>query len=240
MKKQRPLIFAHRGSSFKCPENTIPAYKKAFEEGADGVEVDVRVTRDHVLVAFHDSNAKRMTGCSKEIHSMTLEEVKALRIHGGGTIPTFREVLLLAKETGRLILVDVKVEGLENAVAEMVLCAGMVRRVIIDSYYIDSIARVKNMYKELRTAVMLDPYNMRGRGDPVDIALKAGAEYVHMCDSKDVTEELVSAAHKERLKVISGTTDDPSEIERLVRIEVDAMTPNDPENALRIMRRLGL
>ena len=233
------MIFAHRGSSLKCPENTILAYEKAFKEGADGVEVDVRVTRDHVLVVFHDSNAERVTGYSRDIQTMSLEEVRALKVYGRETVPTFREVLSLAKRAGKLVLVDVKVGGLESAVAEMVLCAGMAGTVIVDSYYIDSVAKAKSMYEDLRTAVMLDPYNMRSRGNPIDIALRAGAEYVHMCDSRDVTEELVSAAHDVGLKVISGTTDDPSEITRLVNIGVDAMTSNDPENALRIMRRLG-
>ena len=69
-------ITAHRGDSIKALENTIPAFEKAIESGADWIELDVKETRDNVPVVFHDSSLKRLMGQDGTIREMTLEEIK--------------------------------------------------------------------------------------------------------------------------------------------------------------------
>ena len=72
------LITAHRGSSSEAPENTIPAFEKAIEEGADYVEMDVRLTSDGELVLMHDPSTKRTTGVDKLVCDSTYEELQQL------------------------------------------------------------------------------------------------------------------------------------------------------------------
>ncbi len=90
-------IVAHRGVTDKAPENTIPAFKRAIELGADAVEMDVRLTADRIPVVFHDTSLGRITSVSGKVARHTLAQLKAARFpkHGGceASIPTFQEVM---------------------------------------------------------------------------------------------------------------------------------------------------
>ena len=70
--------FAHRGFSGKYPENTILAFQKALEEGVDGIELDVQLTKDGELVIIHDESVDRTTDGKGLVVSYTLEELKKL------------------------------------------------------------------------------------------------------------------------------------------------------------------
>ena len=74
---QQPLIYAHRGASFDYPEMSIQAYQAAVEQGADGFETDLRLTRDGVIVCWHDSDMKRVADCDLVISKSTYAEISA-------------------------------------------------------------------------------------------------------------------------------------------------------------------
>ena len=75
-----PLIIAHRGDLSTAPENTLPAFRSAFESGADGIELDVRLTRDDQLVVFHDRGLRRIGGVGGLVTNTTLEEMRGLDV----------------------------------------------------------------------------------------------------------------------------------------------------------------
>jgi glycerophosphoryl diester phosphodiesterase len=79
----RPLVVAHRGASIEAPENTIEAFERAVDAGADAVEFDVRITADGSAVVMHDPDVDRTTDGQGRCRDMTLAEVKALRIARG-------------------------------------------------------------------------------------------------------------------------------------------------------------
>ncbi len=94
------LIIAHRGASAQAPENTLAAIRRAWELGADGVEVDVHVTKDGVPVVIHDADTARVAGKKLVVGRSTLKELKQLDVgvrfdeeFTGETIPTLEEVL---------------------------------------------------------------------------------------------------------------------------------------------------
>ena len=84
-----PLIIAHRGDVVNAPENTLPAFRSAYERGADGIELDVRMTRDRQLVVFHDRGLKRVTGRGGLVSNFTLDEIRDMDV-GGWFAPEFR------------------------------------------------------------------------------------------------------------------------------------------------------
>ena len=84
-----PLVIAHRGDVVNAPENTLPAFLSAYERGADGIELDVRMTRDRQLVVFHDRGLKRITSRRGLVSNATLDEVRGLDV-GGWFAPEFR------------------------------------------------------------------------------------------------------------------------------------------------------
>lgn len=97
-------IIAHRGFSSEYPENTLLAFQKAIDAGADGIETDLRLSSDDKVVIFHDNNLKRIAKVDKTIGSLTLEEIKELDVGSGETIPTLDETLELIDAKVTLIL----------------------------------------------------------------------------------------------------------------------------------------
>ncbi|MCX8062766.1 MAG: glycerophosphodiester phosphodiesterase family protein [Anaerolineales bacterium] len=96
---QRPIIFAHRGSSAYAPENTLSAFELAIKQNVQAIEFDVTLTKDKIVVVFHDSNTERITGHKGKINQMTLSEIKKLDAGSyfdssfeGEKIPTLEEV----------------------------------------------------------------------------------------------------------------------------------------------------
>ena len=97
-----PLIIAHRGDVARAPENTLPAFRSAFEAGADGIELDVRMTRDSQLVVYHDRGLGRLGRKRGLVSNATLEEMRGMDVGGwfgpgfaGERTPTLDEVFEL-------------------------------------------------------------------------------------------------------------------------------------------------
>lgn len=108
------VAISHRGEHLKHPENTMAAYRAAFEAGADFIEIDVRTTADGKLVIMHDGTVDRCTNGRGEVASMTFADIRKLDAgarfgaeFAGTQVPTFAEVLAFAK--GKLgIYIDAK------------------------------------------------------------------------------------------------------------------------------------
>ena len=110
MNGNRVILAAHRGDRKTCPENTMPAFKKAINFGVDMIETDIHMTKDGQLVVIHDRNTKRTTGYDGLVDQMTLKEIKTLDAGGwfseefkNETIPTVKEFIDLIKDTSILI-----------------------------------------------------------------------------------------------------------------------------------------
>jgi len=80
------FVQAHRGASAYAPENTLPAFKKAIEMGADGVECDISTTSDGHWVVMHDSTVDRTTNGTGKITDLSLQQIKTLNIDFGSKI----------------------------------------------------------------------------------------------------------------------------------------------------------
>jgi len=108
------LIYAHRGASAYAPENTLEAYRMAVEMGAEGIELDVHLSRDGEIVVIHDSTVDRTTNGSGSVPNFTLQELKELDAsngiedYRGVKIPTLREVYELLQPFGTLVNVEIK------------------------------------------------------------------------------------------------------------------------------------
>jgi glycerophosphoryl diester phosphodiesterase len=94
MEATKPLVFAHRGASGYEFENTIPAFEKAVELGADGLESDAWLLTDGEIVLHHDKGVEiKEKGLHANISNLTLDQVKEVTLPNGAQIPTFREFL---------------------------------------------------------------------------------------------------------------------------------------------------
>jgi hypothetical protein len=136
-----PAVIVHRGAWAFAPENSLAAYAAAMDYGADGCEVDLRRTRDGVLVLFHDDMLDRLTYGSGAVNELTHRELLALRprqqfgrvLYSGA--PTFAELLALARQRAMLLHLDVKEPGLEDDIARQLDEADMWDHVVAINTY---------------------------------------------------------------------------------------------------------
>ena len=110
----KPLVWAHRGASGYAPENTLAAFEKAVELGADGVELDIQLTKDDEIVVIHDEKIDRTSDGEGWVKDYTLEELRGFNYnrtkpeYEHADIPTMREVFELLKPTGLFINIEIK------------------------------------------------------------------------------------------------------------------------------------
>ena len=129
MDQEKTKVWAHRGASGYAPENTLDAFRKAVEMGADGIELDVQMTKDGELVVIHDETIDRVSNGKGWVKDYTYEELKKFnfnKTHQEYTkeeIPTLEQVYLLIKPTNLTINVEIKTgivfyPGIEERVLE--------------------------------------------------------------------------------------------------------------------------
>jgi glycerophosphoryl diester phosphodiesterase len=133
-----PQKIAHRGGPAHAPENTLLAFEKSIAAGVDWLEFDVQMSRDGFLVVLHDQRVDRTTNGAGLVAELTLEYLRTLDAGGGERVPTFEEVIDLAKRGGVGILPEVKAPqlypGIEGAVVAALIEAGYLDRAIIQSF----------------------------------------------------------------------------------------------------------
>lgn len=128
----RIVVIAHRGDHTAVPENTLAAYEKAIEHGADYIETDLRTTKDGELIIMHDATVDRMTNGKGNVKDLTYEEIKALKIKAGGkeyAVPSFKEVLNTCKNKIGIYL-DFKDADPAKAYA-LIKEAGMENKIVV-------------------------------------------------------------------------------------------------------------
>ena len=99
----KPIILGHRGLPSKERENTLSSFKRAISSKADGIELDVHLTKDKKLAVIHDHNTKRTTGIDAVVEELTLKELKQI----DSEIPTLREVF---ETFGSSIIYDIEIK----------------------------------------------------------------------------------------------------------------------------------
>lgn len=147
----RPIVLGHRGDTRLVRENTIEAFRRALEVGADGVELDVRLSRDGQLVIHHDA----LLG-GHRIRDLNLAELRELAGECGFRLPVLEDVLALAD--GRIWLdIEIKEVGIEGQVIRTIRAADLRPPLMITSFHDTSIRRVKEMAPRILTGLLLGP-----------------------------------------------------------------------------------
>ena len=163
-----PQIIAHRGASYLAPENTLVAFRKAMEIGADGVEMDVQKTYDNELVIHHDYMVDMHTDISGQIYDLTMGELKALdfgswkdAIYANERIATLQEALeLCAGMEGTQVQLELKSPLQDDPdfvprVLEVLQQTEMVEQVILVSFNHALLRQAKQLLPELRVGALV-------------------------------------------------------------------------------------
>jgi glycerophosphoryl diester phosphodiesterase len=156
----RARIWAHRGASGHAPENTLAAFRLAAEMGADGVELDVHLSRDGQVVVIHNGTVDATTDGRGRVCDLSLADLQALDAgswssprFSGQRIPTLETVLA---DVGPHMLINVEVKGqpqagpLEAEVVRLIEAQGLVEQVIVSSFYPGSLKRVRALNPDIQ------------------------------------------------------------------------------------------
>jgi glycerophosphoryl diester phosphodiesterase len=146
---RKTMIIAHRGAPSLARENTIEAFQKAIEIGVDMVEFDVRRAKDQVLIVHHD---KLIQG--KAVKELTYDEISGMTTKQGFSVPTFEEVLKCT--SGEIKLdVEIKEEGYEKEVVQLVSKYFKKDQFVITSFYDPCIKRIKDNHPDVKAGLIL-------------------------------------------------------------------------------------
>lgn len=242
----KPIIIAHRGASAYAPENTIPAFRKAIEMGAGGLELDVHLSSDGFLVVAHDENTDRTSNGKGPIKDKTLAELKSLDFGGwfskefeGAQIPLLDEVLELFRDWDGMLNIEIKngpvfYPGIEKKVADAVRSAGMLERTIVSSFNHYSLVEIRRLEPAVRTA----PLYMEGLYEPWEYAKRIGACAIHPLFYNIVPEVMVGCI-RNGIAVNPFTIDRPEHIKMAAMARVSGIITNVPDVALSVIREIG-
>lgn len=155
---QRPLVYGHRGARREAPENTMRAFELAMDQGADGIELDVRVTADRALVIHHDPAFRREDGSLLELRSTRLDELQRVSEREGRRVPTLEEVLAFSERRRALLNVELKPSGsLSGWLAEAAAEALRGRqRALVSSFHVGILQRFSRIRPEVPTAYLYE------------------------------------------------------------------------------------
>ncbi|MEA3375544.1 MAG: glycerophosphodiester phosphodiesterase family protein [Chloroflexota bacterium] len=232
----RTLNIAHRGASAVAPENTLAAFEKAAQLGADGIELDVRLCADGVPVVIHDASVDATTDGSGRVAGMTLAELKQLDAgswfgpaFAGERIPTLAETvatvgdqLLLNFELKGEGLVD---RGLVRAVVDLVEHHRLAERVLVSSFNPLALRHVQEIAPQIITGML---YTIRAR---LALArLVSARPYTAMHPhARTLDEGHMNWIQEHNHRIHVWTVDDSSEMRRLVEWGVDGIMTNVPD-----------
>lgn len=248
-----PLIIGHRGASASAPENTLAAFSGALEAGADGVEFDVRLSRDRVPVVIHDASLKRTGQMDRLVADLNATELQQCDVCSWfrpveqtkryvGTVPTLAQVFELFRQTGALLYLEMKSDGAEatrlvEAVVSEIHNARIAERVVVSSFDLPAVALAKQLDSAISTAALFEPKLSRPlstilRLKMIDLALDQHANEIALHHSL-ISTKVVQKATQVGLPVVVWTVDDPDWIRRAHRLGVKALITNNPAAMLR-------
>ena len=234
-------VTAHRGAHQRAPENTAAAIREAIAAGADYAEIDVQLSKDGVLVVTHDSDFSRMAGVAGKVWDLTYAEIRAIPLGAKAApefrnepVPTFDQVLTIARDRIRLNI-ELKYYGdhqprLAERVVEALRAQQMTNQVIVQCLEYEPLLEVRRLAPGIPVGYLMSVNATRPGRLKVDFL---------SAELNRVTGAFVQAAHRRGQRVHVWTVDAPADMERMLDLGVDDLITNEPEEALRRVRRYG-
>lgn len=228
------INYAHRGASEYAPENTMSSFDLGVKMGADGIETDVRLSRDGVPVLFHDGSLLRMTGVDGAVEDYTLEELRSIPIKKGeleDRIVTLDEFLCAFGGKGLRLAIELKGDGVARATAELLEKHSLSDGVVITSFKYSELLDMKVCAPHLKLGYLAKTVD----SELLERMYRDGID--ELCPPANlVTPELVAHWHALGFNVRAWGVKSDELMERALEAWVDGMTVNFPD---RLVARLA-
>lgn len=237
------FVIAHRGANKFAPQNTIEAFRIACEQGSDGVETDIRITRDGKLVLCHNNTVNKTSNGKGKIAKLYFDELENLDFgswfgsrYCNTVIPTLDAFLEAMKGTDISIL-DIELKPVKSTnisfVAEVLYKVneyGLSDKLLISSFDEEILKKVKALDSNIKTGLLYPSVSdavIRKVKSPISKAVKYGYDYL-LPQHSYVSEGLIRKAHKAGIKVAPWTVNDISLLDKLYAWDADGVITDYP------------
>jgi len=236
-------IFAHRGFSAEYPENTMLAFQKAIECGAEGIELDVHLTSDGVAVIMHDENTLRTCGEDHLIRDLSAEEFLALDAgfvaggrHGVVHPSTLEAYFELVKDTGLVTNIELKTgvydyPNIERKTLALIDRFGLRQKVIISSFNHFSVCRFKELAPDVKVGFLEESWLVH----PGAYTRNRGAECYHPFFNS-LNHDSMMDLRSNHIEINAWTIDSPEDMRRCMSLGLEIGITNHPDRFLAIRR----
>ena len=254
MNSEKPLIIAHRGASAFAPENTFAAFQRAIDDGADGIEFDVRLTKDGVPVVFHDSTLYRLAKIENRVADLTVGELNKIDVgswfnrafpgkadakFSAEIVPTLANLFKFLSGYKGLIYVELKgkdsmIPALTKTVCHLIRQTNLLPNIIVKSFKFEGIKIAKQILPEVRTAALFEPKIftiLRRKKLILDEVRKFNADEISIHRSM-ATESFVRRARENNFSTVIWTADNPVWVKRALNYGISAIITNNPAHLL--------
>lgn len=236
------INYAHRGASGYYPENTMLSFKKAIELGCDGIETDVQMTSDGVMVLIHDELVNRTTNGKGFVKDFKFEELSKLdagswfdKNYEALSIPTAEELIILAKKNNIKINFEIKTgivfyPGIEEKLIEIIYKHNMQDNVILSSFNHYSMFQCKEITNEIKTGLLY----MEGLFEPEIYCKHVNADAIHPYFYA-INKQIIDNAHKLNILVNPFTINEEEDMKKLITAGIDGIITNFPDKLKKLL-----
>jgi len=244
----RPIIFAHRGDFAHAPENTLPSFQQALQKGADGVELDAKLTADGHVIVIHDPTVDRTTDGKGRVTSLPLEAVRKLDAgkwfnekFTGTKVPLLEEVFAIV---GKDKMINIELtnyssprDGLVVKVCELVKRHNNCGQILFSSFFPSNLKIAAQILPEVPRGLLAMP-GLVGLWARSFGFMFGDYQALHPHIS-NTSREQMQRVHRLKRRVHVWTANKPEEINRLKEWGVDGIITDDPQTAIRALGRGG-
>ncbi|CAM3325992.1 glycerophosphodiester phosphodiesterase [Paenibacillus lupini] len=235
---KRPMIGAHTGSG-ASPDNTLASFMEGVQSGADIVEVDVHAAMDGTAVLLHDDSPYLLTCTFEQLNQPEMRR-RLSPTYAEHEIATLEQIFQISDRLGTKLNIDLKsADSIEPAV-KLIRQYGAWDRVHITGYSETMTARFPDIPVMINTKLEIDPKQLE-QYDKIaqricEAARREGYTGLNM-NYRTCFEPIVETAHKHGLTLWVYTVNEPTQMERFIRMGVDAITTRKPETLLSLLRQ---
>jgi glycerophosphoryl diester phosphodiesterase len=249
--KPATLLAAHRGGAALWPENSLLAFRNAIALGADFIEFDVHLSKDGELVVIHDPTLERTTTGAGPVKDRTVAELKALRLKDrtgavtGETVPTLDEVVAVAAQGKRRMLLEIKVDaararypGIEERVLALLDRYGMAPSTVVMAFGAPTWRRVRELRPDFATCALYSARSLAGTSLSSELAMlrAAGVPYVGI-EHTVVDAAAVAEARKAGIGIGAWTVNDAAGMQRVIDSGAAILITDQPDLAKTLLKR---
>ncbi len=245
---RQPVVFAHRGASGYAPENTLAAFKLAYQLGAEAIELDVKLTQDGQIVVLHDQTVDRTCeNASGDLRNLSLESVKELDAgshfsaeFASEKVPTLAEVF---EAVGSKLFINIELtnyqtygDGLTDKVVDLINHFSMDERVMFSSFHPSNILRARKLKPGIPAALLALP----GKAGTLQRSIAGkwiSPQLIHPYLS-DTNKDLIRREKRRARRVHVWTVNEADDISRMFNLGVDGIITDYPDRAIEIREKM--